>query len=137
MIEITEKFDLLKTVNECQLSELKKAGLNYNSATSLEFCRRVHNVEAAVIHTYQLTALASIREEDPQKASTHWKDMVDFCDSALNVLKELEDKHPGCGASEVYNVALDYRAQAHKRFIQNLEDSECQTMPEGLFPQMK
>ena len=137
MMETADKFDLLKAVNECQVSELRKAGLNYSADNCTDFYRHVRNAESAVIHTYQLTAFASIREKDPQKAAILWKDMVDFCESALTVLKDLNIKHPGCGASGVYDVALDYRAQAHKRYIQNLEDSECQSMPEGLFPQTK
>jgi hypothetical protein len=123
-------FDLLKTVNECQVSQLKIA----DPSDCMDFYRRIRNVEAAVVHTYQLTAFASIREKDPQKASGLWKEMLDFCDSTLNVLRDLKVKYPNCGASNVYNTTLDYRGQIQKRYIQNLQDSECQTMPEGLFP---
>src|SRR5580704_16711637 len=111
---ITETFDLLKAVNECQVSGLEKAAaLEIEPATSDQFHQLVRNAECAVVHTYQVTAFAAIQESDPQKVSTLWKDMVDFCDSALKALKELNNKYPTCGASEVYNVTLDYRAQAH------------------------
>jgi hypothetical protein len=111
---------------------LKKA--QYDPANCVDFYRRVRNAEAAVIHTYQLTAHASLREEDPLKASVLWKEMVKFCESVLVILRDLKVKYPECGASEVYNVTLDYRVQAQKRYFQNLQDSECQTMPEGIFP---
>ncbi|HEY3856589.1 MAG TPA: hypothetical protein VGO67_19565 [Verrucomicrobiae bacterium] len=130
-----ENFDLLKTVNACQIAELKRVGSIFDSTNCLEFYRVVRNVESAVVHTYQLIARASIQEEDPKKASEHWKFMLNFCNSALKELKQIKSKYPSCGASDVYNLTLDYRAQVHKRYIQNIQDSECQTMPEGLFPQ--
>jgi hypothetical protein len=129
-----DNFDLLKSVNDCQISDLKR--IQFDRSNCMEFYRRVRNVEAAVIHTYQLTAHAALREDDAGKASCFWKDMVTFCDSVLVLLKELKEKYPDCGASEVYNVTLDYRVQAQNHYIENLQDSECQTIPEGLFPQV-
>jgi hypothetical protein len=130
-MELTaDNFDLIKAVNDCQISDLKNAV----PTDCVDFYRRARNAEAAVIHTYQLTAHASLREADPLKAANLWKDMVKFCESILVILKDLRQKYPGCGASEVYNVTLDYRVEAHKRYFQNLQDSECQTIPEGIFP---
>ena len=125
-----DNFDLLKAVNDCQISDLKNA----EPTDCAEFYRRARNVEAAVIHTYQITAQASLREADPLKAADMWKDMVKFCESVLVILKNLKQKYPTCGASEVYNIALDYRGQAQRRYFNNLQDSECQTIPEGIFP---
>jgi hypothetical protein len=130
----TDNFDLLKSVNDCQISDLKQA--HYDIANCADFDRRVRNAEAAVIHTYQITAHAFLREEDPKKAAVLWKEMARFCESALVILKDLKLKYPTCGASEVYNVTLDYRVQAQKRYFQNLQDSECRTIPEGIFPQV-
>jgi hypothetical protein len=127
-----DNFDILKTVNDCQVSQLR-AAVN-DPANCADFYRRVHNAEAAVIHTYQITAQASIREEDPRKASILWKDMTQFCESMLVVLRDLKEKYPTCGADNVYNTTLDYWQQAQVKYMQNLQDSECQTMPEGLFP---
>ena len=62
-----------------------------------------------------------------------WKEMADFCDSALEALGELRSKHQQCGTSDLYDLVLDYKAQAQKRYYQNLQDSECQTIPPGLF----
>ncbi len=130
-----ENFDLVKAVNACQIAELKRVGSVFDSTNCIEFYRVVRNVESAVIYTYQLIARASIQEADPQKAAEHWKIMLNFCDAALGELKQIKLKFPSCGASDVYNLTLDYRTQVHKRYIQNIQDSECQTMPEGLFPQ--
>jgi hypothetical protein len=132
---VAENFKLLKSVNDCQIEELKEVARTYDVNNCGEFYRRVRNTESAVIHTYQITAYASLEEADPKNASDLWKQMVDFCDSALKILRELKERFPNCGASEVYNTTLDYRSQAHKRYIQNLEDAECQrTIPKGLFP---
>ena len=98
------------------------------------FSEHVRSVEAAVIHTYQLTAFAAVREQDPKRAAERWAEMVKFCEAALVATKELKERFPLCGTPELYNLALDYRSQADKRFHQNLQDSECSTPPEGLFP---
>jgi hypothetical protein len=65
-----------------------------------------------------------------------WKTMGDFCDCALTVLRDLKVKYQSCGTSQLYDLVLDYKGQAQKRYYQNLQDSECQPMPPGLFPQM-
>jgi hypothetical protein len=134
-----ENFEILNAVNRCQIAELKKAGSEFK-ADSVEHCtafyNHVRNVQSAVIHTYQLIAYASIREADPKKAALLWKSMGDFCDSALNVLRDLKEKYQNCGTSQLYDLALDYKGQAQKRYYQNLQDSECQPMPVELFPQM-
>jgi hypothetical protein len=98
-----------------------------------EFAKHVRNVQSAVIHTYQLKAYAAIRQPDPKDAAMLWKEMADFCDSALEALGELRSKHQQCGTSDLYDLVLDYKAQAQKRYYQNLQDSECQTSPPGLF----
>jgi len=132
-----ESLDLVNAVNRSQIAEMKKAGSELNPATDgAGFGKHVANVQAAVIHTYQLTAWRAIRKSDPKEAATLWKEMADLCDAALIVLKELKEVYPHCGTPELYDLALDYRNEAQKRYYQNLEDSECQTIPVGLFPQM-
>ncbi len=133
--------EYLDSVNRCQVLEMEKAGreldpAKYGSCTT--FAIHVRNVQAAVIHTYQLTAFASLREPDAKKASLLWKNMSSFCGDALKVLGLLRDVYPHCGTPELYDLALDYRAEAEKRYYQNMEDSECAKtpIPKGLFPQM-
>src|SRR6266567_7749430 len=107
--------DHLDSVNRCQIAEMEKAGkeldpTKYGSCDA--FALRVRNVQAAVIHTYQLTAFASLREPDAANAAAMWKQVSNFCESALKVLRMLKDVYPGCGTPELYDLALDYRTEA-------------------------
>jgi len=129
--------DYLSLVNECQITEMQKAGQDLipDAVGSLEvFSEHVRNVEAALIHTYQITAFVAVREPGPQHAAKHWKEMVRICERALTATKELRDKFPNCRTPELYDLALDYMLEAQKRFHENLQDSECPSPPEGLFP---
>jgi len=137
MTAIADNLDFLDAVNKCQIKELMKAAEAFDPVENcVEFYKHVRNVQSAVIHTYQLTAYAAIRQENPKKAATLWKAMADFCDCALNALRELRTKHQHCGTSDLYDLALDYKDQAQKRYYQNLQDSECQTIPAGLFAEV-
>ena len=125
----------LMNVNRCQVAALKKAGTELDPEKNrAEFTSLVRNAQAAVIHTYQLSAYASSQEPDPKKAAAIWKEMTEYCESALIVLKDLKDRYYNCGTSALYDLVLDYRGEAQKRYYQNLEDSECQ-IPPGLFPE--
>jgi hypothetical protein len=131
----------LNSVNRCQIAEMEKVGerLDLNQPASCEaFATQVRNVQAAVIHTYQITAFASLREPDPAMAAALWKSVMDFCEHALRALRGLKVAYPFCGARELYDLTLDYRSEAEKRYHQNLQDSECQKTPPppALFPQM-
>ena len=131
MSAISENLD---AVNRCQIAGLKRAGLTLDPVLDCaEFYKHVRNVQSAIIHTYQLKAYAAVRLEDPKEAATLWREMTDFCNSALEAISELRSKHPQCGTAELYDLALDYKAQAEKRYYENLKDSECQPVPEGLF----
>lgn len=134
-----DTLELLSSVNNSQIVELERAAerLDRSQAGSTEaFGVQVRNVQAAIIHTYQVTAFASVRESDPASAAKMWKQMSAFCEKALAVLRMLKDKHPSCGAPELYDLALDYRSESEKRYYQNLQDSEWAKtpIPEGLFP---
>lgn len=134
--------ELLKSVNECQVADLARAGkdLDPSLPESCEiFKGHVRSVQAAVIHTYQLTAAASLREKDAAEAAKLWKEMGEFCRAALKELKELKEVYSGCGTPELYDLALDYMSEADRRYYQNLQDSECAKtqLPPGLFPETK
>ena len=138
---MNDLLEVLTTVNRCQVTELEKKGkeLDPKEYESCEkFAVYVRNVQAAIIHTYQITAFGSLKESDPEKAAVLWRRMSDFCDSALTVLKVLKGIFPGCGTPQLYDLTLDYKIEADKRYHQNLEDSECAKtpIPEGLFPKM-
>src|SRR5580692_4851220 len=118
----SDTFQLLNSVNLCQVAEMSKAAETFNPAVQedcVAFSAHVRNVQAAVIHTYQLTAAASLREPDPQKAAALWEGMCKFCEAALTVLRKLKDSQPYCGTFDLYNLTLDYYGAAQKRYVQN------------------
>jgi hypothetical protein len=123
-------------VSRCQVAEMEKAAPETVSCE--EFRTRVRNVQASIINGYQLVALASIQTPDPAEAASMWKEMSGLCENALRALRSLKTKFPDCGAPELYDLTLDYKAEADKRYYQNLQDSECARtpVPEGLFPKM-
>lgn len=132
--------DLVKLVNDCQVAELASAGEKLDPGLS-DSCRifgeHVRSLQAAVIHTYQLTAAEALRKEDAGEAAQAWKEMREFCQSALKALKELKNVYPECGTPQLYDLTLDYMREADKRYYHNLEDSECARTPppQGLFPE--
>ncbi len=133
------KLEDMNAVNRCQISEMAKAGRTLDPGRNdscVQFTKLVRNVEAVIRHTYQLTAHAAIREEDPSKAADLWKDMEELCQAALTELKELKEVYPHCGTPELYDLSLDYMIAAQNRRSQNMEDAECLNMPvpAGLFP---
>jgi hypothetical protein len=138
----TTTLELLNSVNRSQIAELAKAGkdLDPKDQRSFEpFGNHVRDVQAAIIHTYQITAFASVREPDPESAAKMWKEMSTLCELALTTLATLRDKYPGCGTSELYDLTLDYKSEADKRYQQNLQDSEWAKtpVPDRLFPKTK
>ncbi len=129
----------IDTVNRRQIERMEKAGKELDPAahgSDAAFSDEVRNVQAAIIHTYQLIASASLQEASPESAAHLWKAMSLFCDAALASLGRLKDAYPASGTLELYDLALDYKLQADKRFYQNLEDAECAKteIPKGLFP---
>jgi len=128
----------LNAVNRCQISEMAKAGRTLDPQwhdSCVQFTKLVGNVEAVILHTYQLTAHAAIREADPAKAAVLWREMEELCRDTLKELKELKEVYPQCGTPELYNLTLDYMKAAQDRRLQNMEDAECLKMPipNGLF----
>lgn len=133
-------FETVNTVNQCQIREMQKAARTLDPLapdSCMQFSQHVRNVQAAIIHTYQIVAHAAIREADPASAAKLWKEMSDLCDTALAALKELKSLYPTCGTSELYDLALDYKSAAWRRYTENLEDAECppNLLPNSLFPQ--
>jgi hypothetical protein len=129
----------IDTVNRRQIEKMEKTGKELDPSaygSDAAFSEQVRNVQAAIIHTYQLVASASLQQESPEAAARLWQAMSAFCDAALASLGNLKDIYPASGTPELYDLALDYKLQADKRFYQNLEDAEWakSEMPKGLFP---
>jgi hypothetical protein len=134
-------FDVINHVNLCQIKEMQKCGeeLDPQQPASCETFRvKVRNVQAAIIHTYQVTAFSALHEPDPKKAATLWMEMSELCNRALVMLKQFKEIYSGCGTPELYDPTLDYKIAADQRHYQNLEDAQCAMtpMPKGLFPKL-
>jgi hypothetical protein len=132
------KLEDLDAVNRSQISEMSKAGRTLHPGRSdsvIQFAKLVKNMEAAIRHTYQLTAHAAIREPDPSKAANLWQEMEELCKSALSEIKALKEVYPQSGTPDLYNLTLDYLLAAQQRRAQNVEDVEClkTPVPKGLF----
>jgi len=130
--------ELLDSVNRCQITEMERVGnkLDPQAYGSCQlFADHVRNVQAAVIHTYQIIAFASVHEPNPETAAGLWKKMSKFCEFALISLQTLKEKYPHCGTPDLYDLALDYKGESDKRYYQNLQDAECarRPPPKGLF----
>jgi cytochrome c-type biogenesis protein CcmH/NrfG len=69
------------------------------------FLGHVRSVEAAVIHTYQITAYRAVREADPKDAARHWQKMMEFCEAAVATTMALTLKFPTCGTPGLCNLA--------------------------------
>lgn len=131
--------DTINQVNRCQMSEMGKVAKQLDPShvdSCAIFGKTVRNVQAAIVHTYQLTAFAAVRRASPQEAADLWKNMVELCEAALQTLLTLKDLFPNCGTYELYDLTLDYRKEAEERYNQNLQDTKCQNLPipAGLFP---
>src|SRR5438876_854270 len=133
-----ECLDIITTISRGQVEAMAAAGrsLDPGQYDSCEvFRHHVREVQAALVYRYAITALLSMGQSSPESAANLWKETVGFCDETIKVLWKLKDLYSGCGTTELYDLALDYRQQAQERYQQNLEDSECQTpIPKGLFP---
>jgi hypothetical protein len=131
--------DVLNSVNRCQIAEMEKIARQLDPeqpASCARFGDQVRNVQAAIIHTWQMTAYASLRQSEPAAAAKLWKAMSEFCDHALTVLRQVKETFPRCGTPELYDLTLDYKIAADQRHYQSLEDAECALTPapKGLFP---
>ncbi len=134
MIALTDNLD---AVNGCQIAELKRAAATLDPIADCDkIFQHVVNVKSAIMHTYQLSAYTAIQQADPKEAAKIWKKMADFCDTALKALRELRVNHPACGTGDLFDLALDYKSEAQDRYYQNLQDSECQVIPAGLFAEV-
>ena len=62
----------------------------------------------------------------------------EICDSILKALKSLKDSRPECGTPQLYDLALDYKNAAFKRYQLNQEAIQWEKteIPEGLFPKI-
>ena len=101
------------------------------------FARQVLFVEAAVRQTYGQAAGLARKAETFDDAAEVWRRMGAFCNSALQVLSAIKDRHPACETAELHDLVLDYRNACETRQRRTFEDKTCLAMefPKGLFPE--
>ena len=134
-----ECLDDVAVVNRCQITELNEAGkLEAEPDACVLFSQKVQNLEAAIKHTYQIIAYRASKEPDPEKAAMLWKEMDEFCTLSLQSLKKWKDVFPSCGTPVLYDLTLDFKNEAYRRYLQNLQDAEWTKTPppNGLFPKL-
>jgi hypothetical protein len=129
-------------VGRPRIAEMERVGNMYLNGDSAEACaaftHQVGLVEGTVVQTYGIAAAFTRKAEDLSDVSDVWKTMSQFCQTALEVLLKLKDKYPHCGTPQLYDVVLDYKLAADKRYRGAIEEAECQKMdfPKGLLPEM-
>jgi len=129
-------------VGRPRLEEMERVGNMYPNGDSVEACvaftRQVGLVEGTVVQTYGIAAASTRKAEELSDVAEVWRATSQFCQSALEVLSKLKDKYPFCGTPQLYDVVLDYKLAADKRYRGAMEEAECQKMdfPKGLLPEL-
>lgn len=100
------------------------------------FGRQVRALEGSLVSTYRAAAYLAQRTDNVEVLVEIWSAVSTACDAVLRALKTLKNDYPLCGTPEVYDLALDYKNAANKRFQLNREAIEWKNakMPDGLFP---
>jgi hypothetical protein len=129
----------LTHLNQASLDQIMELGQRLDpadTASGVLFAGHVAAVETVLRQSYRAAALLAKRAATCQEAAQVWQTMSSFADRVLATLGLLKDRCPACGVSALYDLALDYKSAAEKRYQLNLEATLCQKMPlpEGLLP---
>jgi len=125
-----------------QIDEMKRVGDSYPGPETPEACiaftRQVNMGEGIVLQTYKVSATLARKTDDLGEVAEIWSKMSQFCHCALQVLAGLKDKYPHCGTNELYDLVLDYKLAADKRYKGVSEELACQKteFPKGLLPEL-
>ncbi|MHB8520979.1 MAG: hypothetical protein ACYDH9_09480 [Limisphaerales bacterium] len=135
-------FNEIVEVGQPQIAEMDRLGNLYPSADApgacAAFTRQVRLGEGIVVQTYGVAAALARKAGELSEVAGIWKRMSQFCQSSLEVLARLKHKYPDCGTPELYDLVLDYKLAADKRFKGVMEEQACQKtdLPKGLFPEL-
>jgi hypothetical protein len=135
-------FSDILDVSQPQITEMQRIGNFYPDASAPGACeaftRQVRLVEGIVVQTYGVAAALAKKAEDLKEVADVWSRMSRFCHSALQILADMRHKYPYCGTPQLYDLVLDYKLAADKRYRGTLEEAACQKMefPKGLFPKL-
>jgi hypothetical protein len=134
------QLSVVDAVNQSEIHSLDRllsSGDPKNPDSIKQFETAVEGIHAAILHSFKITGRLSLAIEDPSRAAGLWQSYIQFCDDALRVLNASKEKFQRhAGASDLYDLTLDYRNEASNRRQQNHHAAECLKMgiPEGLFP---
>ena len=123
---------------QVQRTEATAQSLDPRAPESCEiFAEQVRPLESSLIYTYRAAVYLARRTEDVEVLRDIWRAVSTACDQVLRALKTLKDDYPRCGAPALYDLALDYKNAANKRYELNREAIEWKNakMPDGLFPE--
>ena len=135
-------FNDILQVGQPQIEEMERIGNFYPSADMPGACeafsRQVRLVEGIVVHTYGVAAALAKKADGLDEVADVWREMSHFCQPALKALAELKHKYPFCGTAALYDLVLDYKLSADKRYTGALEEASCQKMefPKELLPKL-
>jgi hypothetical protein len=135
-------FSDILDVSQPQINEMQRIGNFYPDGSTPEasaaFTRQVRLVEGIVVQTYGVAAALAKKADDLNEVADVWRRMSRFCHSALQILADLKHKYACCGTTELYDLVLDYKLAADKRYTGTLEEATCQKtdFPKGLFPKL-
>ena len=135
-------FSDILDVGQPQISEMQRIGNFYPNSEApgacIAFARQVRLVEGIVVQTYGVAAAMVKKADDLNEVADIWNKTSRFCHSALQILADLKYKYPYCGTAELYDLVLDYKLAADKRYKGALEETTCQKMefPKGLLPNL-
>jgi hypothetical protein len=122
-----------------EIEQTVRAADRYNpevSASCQEFYRQVRSLESSVMCGYKIAVCLAKRTTDLKELCEIWRTASETCDAVLKALKSLKESHPQCGTPELYDLALDYKNAAFKRYQLNLEALQWEKteIPAGLSP---
>jgi hypothetical protein len=126
--------------NHAPVAEMQRLGARYADqkapGASEVFRRQARLVESVLVQTYGLAASVARKAEALEEAAAVWRETSLLCNGVLAALSELRHRYPDCGAPQLYDLALDYKLSADKRFKEVQEEIACQKhpLPPGLLP---
>jgi len=135
-------FGEILEIGRPQIDELHRVGEAFPDADSEEACGQftiqVRRLEGIVLTNYRVAAALARKGDDLREVASLWASMSQFCQAALQVLAQLKDRYPGCGTPELYDLVLDYKLAADKRYKGVAQELECLTtdLPKGLLPEL-
>ncbi len=128
--------DLAEWTKE-EVEQVSRAADNYKPADCESFNKQVRSLESRVTTGYKLAVRLAKQTTDLNELCEIWRAVSDLCDPILEVMKSLKDSRADCGTSSLYDLVLDYKNAAFKRYQTNLEALQWKetAAPAGLFPE--